>query len=264
LKIAILDLYDNHANEGMRCIKELISANLDAIEYSVFDVRGKGELPDLSFDAYISSGGPGDPTEYNQLWSDAWAAWITSLLVFNQENSHKKKYALLICHSFQLMCCQLKIGKTSLRHSPSFGILPVHLTSDGLADPILSGLNDPFYTVDSRSFQVLAGSDEIEEPYKILAIEKERSYVSYERAIMAVRFSDEIIGTQFHPEADPIGMGLYFKQPAKQAQIIAEHGQVKYSEMMNSLYDPERLSKTYSSIIPSFLEIVYQHSAVKL
>lgn len=263
MKIAILDLYDNHLNEGMRCIKELITAHPATTEYTVFDVRGKGELPGLSFDAYISSGGPGEPTEYNELWSDAWAAWITSLLVFNKENFHKK-YALLICHSFQLMCCQLKIGKTSLRHSPSFGILPVHLTDYGLSEPILSGLNNPFYTVDSRSFQVLAGSDEIPEPYKILAIEKERSYVNYERAIMAVKFSEEIIGTQFHPEADPIGMGLYFEQPAKQAQIIAEHGQLKYSEMMNSLYDPERLLKTYSSIIPSFLENVYHHSAVKL
>ncbi len=263
MKIAILDLYDNHLNEGMRCIKELITAYPAATEYSVFDVRGKGELPSLDFDAYISSGGPGDPTEYNELWSDAWAAWITSLLIYNEENL-RKKYALLICHSFQLMCCQLKIGKTSLRHSPSFGILPVHLTVDGLSEPILSGLNNPFYTVDSRSFQVLVGGDEISKPYKVLAIEKKRSYVNYERAIMAVSFSEEIIGTQFHPEADPTGMGLYFKQPAKQAQIIAEHGQIKYSEMMNSLYDPERLLKTYSSIIPSFLENVYHHSAVKL
>ncbi|MFX8685170.1 hypothetical protein ABTM63_20640, partial [Acinetobacter baumannii] len=59
-RIAILDLYDGHANQGMRCIREII--NLWGEEHDVdttyqeFDVRRKLELPDLSFDLYISSG----------------------------------------------------------------------------------------------------------------------------------------------------------------------------------------------------------------
>jgi imidazoleglycerol phosphate synthase glutamine amidotransferase subunit HisH len=31
-----------------------------------------------------------------------------------------------------------------------------------------------------------------------------RDHVQYERAIMAVRFTDYFVGTQFHPEADPV------------------------------------------------------------
>lgn len=57
-RIAILDMYDGVANEGMRCIKKIItnfgeneSIN---IEYQIFDVRQKLETPGLDFDAYIS------------------------------------------------------------------------------------------------------------------------------------------------------------------------------------------------------------------
>jgi imidazoleglycerol phosphate synthase glutamine amidotransferase subunit HisH len=35
-------------------------------------------------------------------------------------------------------------------------------------------------------------------------IGKIRDHVQYERAIMAVRFTDYFVGTQFHPEADPV------------------------------------------------------------
>ncbi|MEI9933338.1 MAG: hypothetical protein WDM71_00415 [Ferruginibacter sp.] len=39
-----------------------------------------------------------------------------------------------------------------------------------------------------------------------MAIEKERPHVALPRAIMAVRFNDYMIGFQFHPEADAVGM----------------------------------------------------------
>lgn len=262
LKIAILDLYDNHPNEGMRCIRELIESHPVPFEYQIFDVRNKGEIPDLSFDAYISTGGPGDPAEFNPLWSLKWAAWIDGIIEYNKQHIAHSKQVLLICHSFQLICLQLKVGKVSLRHSPSFGILPVHLTSQGKKEVFFHGMHDPFHAVDSRSYQILSRDENMPGAYSVLAIEKERNYVNYERAIMAVRFSDEIFATQFHPEADPVGMGIYFEKPEKQKQIIAEHGQAKYTEMMNSLYDPEKLFKTYTTLIPAFLKNIYTSKAL--
>jgi len=67
IRIAILDLYEGHANEGMRCIREILkqfneSNNLDLV-WDEFDVRRKNEVPDMSYDFFISSGGPGDPLE---------------------------------------------------------------------------------------------------------------------------------------------------------------------------------------------------------
>ena len=61
LKLAILDLYDNTPNQGMRCIKEIVKHFDSEYDWKVFDVRGKAEVPDLSYDIYISTGGPGSP-----------------------------------------------------------------------------------------------------------------------------------------------------------------------------------------------------------
>ncbi|MDZ7626544.1 MAG: hypothetical protein U5J96_19110 [Ignavibacteriaceae bacterium] len=52
IKIATIDLYNNERNEGMRCIKEIVSEvksrNNDAeISYEVFDTRFKDEVPGL-------------------------------------------------------------------------------------------------------------------------------------------------------------------------------------------------------------------------
>ena len=63
IKLAILDMNNAEANEGLRCIAQIVSEFEDKIDYQVFDVRAKNELPDLSFDIFISSGGPGSPLE---------------------------------------------------------------------------------------------------------------------------------------------------------------------------------------------------------
>jgi imidazoleglycerol phosphate synthase glutamine amidotransferase subunit HisH len=52
---------------------------------------------------------------------------------------------------------------------------------------------------------------------KIISLEKIRDHVQYERAIMAVRFTDYFVGTQFHPEADPVSFVsiLEIRRPKK-------------------------------------------------
>ena len=67
LRIAILDLYEGQANQGMRCIRELLNqyAEIHHLDFhwEEFDVRLEKQVPDLSFDIYISSGGPGSPLD---------------------------------------------------------------------------------------------------------------------------------------------------------------------------------------------------------
>ena len=70
---------------------------------------------------------------------------------------------------------------------------------------------------------------------------------------MAIRFSDQIIGTQFHPEADPIGMKMYLSLEEKKNAIIKNHGEDKYFDMLDSLDDPNRITLTQSVILPNFL-----------
>jgi hypothetical protein len=70
---------------------------------------------------------------------------------------------------------------------------------------------------------------------------------------MAVRFSDEFVGTQFHPEADPYGMKVHFAEPENKEIVLKNYSIRKYNSMMKHLEDPERISLTHQKIIPSFL-----------
>jgi len=97
LKIAVLDLNAGHPNQGMRCIREVVhrwaaEKNVDIL-YDVFDVRVKNEIPDLSYDIYISSGGPGDPlsTRFDD-WDIQWNRWLGDVVRWNNnpDNTIKK------------------------------------------------------------------------------------------------------------------------------------------------------------------------------
>ena len=70
---------------------------------------------------------------------------------------------------------------------------------------------------------------------------------------MAVRFNEHFIGTQFHPEADAIGMSMYLQREDKKKTIIQNHGEGKWKSMVEHLQDPDKIVYTYNHIIPNFL-----------
>ncbi|OIN57356.1 type 1 glutamine amidotransferase [Arsenicibacter rosenii] len=258
IRLAILDMYDNHPNEGMRCIHQLIQKTKEEeqidLTVDVFNVRANNELPGLDYDIYVSTGGPGSPLPSSDAWERHYFSLIDRLFEYNRQN-RQKKYVFLICHSFQLVARHFRIGMISKRRSTSFGIFPIHRTDDGHSEPYFKALPDPLFAVDSRDFQLTSPNwNRIEElGMKVLALEKIRPHVNLERAIMAVRFSNEIFGTQFHPEADSAGMLRYFLTDEKRNQIVANHGEAKYNEMVDSLQDPDKIRLTEAVIIPSFL-----------
>lgn len=261
LRIAVLDLYQGEPNQGMRCIRELLqqyeAMHGLACEIHEFDVRGKEELPDLTYDVYISTGGPGSPLEDPQSrWEGPYFRLMDKLAEHNL-TGEEKKHVLFICHSFQLICRHYKLGNVCKRKSTSFGVFPVHLTPAGADEPVFEGLPDPFYAVDSRDYQVISPDKKklARMGATILAIEKERPHVPLERAIMAIRFSPYFLGTQFHPEADAKGMSLHLQQPQRREQVIAEHGREKYDSMLEQLNDPDKIMLTQRLIIPRFLDM---------
>jgi len=262
LKVAILDLYDGIANEGMRGFQEILKRyrekNQLNLEYSIFDVRKKCEVPEYNdFDIYIVSGGPGSPldTEGSE-WEKKYFNLIDKLEDHNLSNNQQKKHAFFVCHSFQLMCRKYKLGDINIRRSPSFGVLPMHLTHAGKADQVFDNLNDPFYAVDSRSWQVINPDHKRlkELGMQILAIEKERPHIEFPRAMMAIRFSEYFISTQFHPEADAKGMKNWLLKEEKQKEVVNEHGLAKYNDMLEHLDDPDKITFTQATIIPNFLD----------
>lgn len=262
IKVAILDLYEGHENQGMRCIREIIERfgdenNLD-IGYDEFDVRLKREVPDMSYDIFISSGGPGSPLESEgNEWEEAYFNWLADVETWNNNpNNIQKKYAFFICHSFQLVCRHWKLANVSKRKSTAFGVFPVHLLEDGKDEPVFNGMKDPFYAVDSRDWQVIEPQmNVLYHGAKILAIEKDRPHVPFERAIMAMRFSKYFIGTQFHPEADAIGMSMYLQTAEKKKTVIENHGEEKWKSMIEHLNDPDKILWTNTHILPNFLSI---------
>jgi len=143
------------------------------------------------------------------------------------------------------------------RKSPSFGVFPVHGIVAAGSEPVFEGLPDPFYAVDSRELQVIQPNHEQlkRNGSVILAIEKERPHVPLERCIMAIRFNENMIGTQFHPEADAQGMALHLLTADKKETVIQNHGYEKWKSMLEQLDDPRKIMLTYSSIIPNFLRL---------
>ncbi len=261
IKIAILDLYEGHENQGMRCIREIIHQWSELHNYTVvfdeFDVRQKLQLPDLSYDTFIASGGPGSPIETEgEEWDNLFMQWMENVNNYNNNDANTtKKQVFFICHSFQLACRYFKIATVCKRKSTSFGVFPVHMLKDGKNELAFEGLNDPFYVVDSRDFQVIEPNHHAIKKMggKILAIEKERPHVPYERAIMALRFNQYFIGTQFHPEADAIGMSMYLQRSDKKEHVIKTYGEEKWKSMVEQLQDPDKIIFTYSKILSNFL-----------
>lgn len=259
-KIAILDMNAGHPNEGMRCIKMLAGDFLAQNErkgtYDIFEVRLKGEIPNLKdYDIFISSGGPGSPLASGEDWEKNYFDFLDALLYHNL-SEYNKKHIFLICHSFQLACLHWDLAKVTKRRSTSFGILPIFKTISGENETLFEGLENPFYAVDSRDYQVVGPAEWKLDTMdgKVLCREKIRPHVPLERAVMAIRFSREIFGVQFHPEADSEGMLRHFKKKEKRDQIIKKFGKRKYLDMLEQLVDDNKIMRTNHTIIPRFLQ----------
>lgn len=261
VRVAILDLYEGQANQGMRCIREILADWADAhhvrLAVDEFEVRLRMEVPDTSYDLYISSGGPGSPLESEgSEWERVYFNWLKQVEQWNSGNHGLPgKNVFFICHSFQLVCRHYAIGNVCKRKSTAFGVFPIHMLDEGRQEPVFEGLRDPFYSVDSRDYQVIEPDHARLHAMggKILAIEKNRPHVPYERAIMSIRFNEYFLGTQFHPEADATGMSMYLQREDKKKTVIENHGEAKWQSMVEQLQDPEKIMWTYRHVLPNFL-----------
>lgn len=266
IRIALLDMNNNQINQGFKNIKEISEAFRQSctgenVSITTFDVRFKNEIPDIEdFDIFISSGGPGNPHREGFEWEDRFSTFLDSIHNHNRI-SQEKKYLFLICHSFQLASIHWKLGNICKRKSYSFGVMPIHKTEEGEEEFLFKNLPDPFYAVDSRAYQFIEPDHERFEELgmKITAIEKFRPHIDLERAVMAVRFSEEIFGTQFHPEANPEGMIENLKDEKNKLAMIENFGMEKYLETIDRIDDEDKITLTQSQILPRFLDFAKQN-----
>ena len=106
IRIAILDMYEGFTNQGMRCIREILNQfgennHLD-LTWDEFEVRLEKQVPDLSYDIYISTGGPGSPLESEgNEWEKVYFNWLDKVEHWNNnEGNVQKNQLFVICHYF--------------------------------------------------------------------------------------------------------------------------------------------------------------------
>ena len=251
IRIAILDLYDGVTNMGMRCIQAILDewtiARKNNTIIRVFKTRDHCEFPDEQFDIYISSGGPGSPLDtVNEEWDILYTKWLDQMVAL-------QKPVLLICHSFQIACRHFELGTVCLRRSRQIGVLPVHTL---IEDDLFNGLQETFYALESRSYQIIAPNDGKIKSLgaKIIALEKMRPKVPLERAIMGIKFSDKMYGVQFHPEAALHELIHYFNEPSNKQSIIDEFSLEKWERIVHHLDETSPINVTYRHFIPNFLD----------
>ncbi len=278
LKLALMDMNNGVANQGMRGLRNIVKEfqiyentgpesfgerpyprpdshrNQPGLIVDEFEVRKEHQVPGLEYNIYLSSGGPGDPRASTGRGEKQWFRLIDKIWRHNQTDQDKK-YVFFVCHSFQMACHHFGLCDITRRKSTSFGIYPIHKTELGKKDPLLNDLKDPFFAVDSRDWQLVQPNKTVFKKYgaKMISLEKIRTHVEYERAIMAIRFSSEMVGTQFHPEADPEGMKIHFANKLNRDKVIKNFSEKKYQKMMTYLDNPEAIIHTYETVIPGFL-----------
>jgi hypothetical protein len=133
------------------------------------------------------------------------------------------------------------------------GILPVHTL---IEDALFTGLQETFYALESRVYQIIAPNDKKLKQMnaQIMALEKIRPQVPLERAIMAIRFSENMYGVQFHPEASLADLIFYFNEPKTKQSIMEEFGVEKWQKIVDHLDADSPIQTTYSNLIPNFLD----------
>ena len=270
IKAAIIDLYNNEYNEGIRCIKEIISS--ENIPWDIYDARYKNEIPETDYDIYISSGGPGNPYDGEGTeWEKKYFTLLDNIIDHNLKFDNKKHF-FFICHSFQIMARYFKFAEVNERYERSFGVHPFVKTIAGEFDPMLKDLPGTFYAADFRQYQVIQPNEKVLDDLGASVISMEpnnnghnrednkmdndrgASVITHDPAIMAVRISAEIAGTQFHPEADPASMAYHFQQKERKESVVNKFGESKYAEMLELLEKPEGIKLTRATVLPSFLK----------
>ena len=88
----------------------------------------------------------------------------------------------------------------------------------------------------------------------MVAIEVSSTYVAHlERAIMAIRFSDEIFGTQFHQKQILWNDGKP-ERPETNKSDDRKFGLEKYHETLDRIDDEDKIVLTQAQILPRFLQ----------
>lgn len=253
------------ANQATRCFRRIVDAfgqrvrNVNPGVELVFkhvQPRNLGELPSHEDDLVLSSGGPGSPLDgYDDAWCVGFRKYLDHVVDKNTADTATAPKMLVVCHSFQLTVLHFAVATMRKRAALKFGLMPAYMTREGERADFLAPFGYRLFCwehrnweaveLDSKKLSALRG--------EVLAKETHEGGANKGEAILALRFSPGIAGTQFHPEADKPGVMNWIERPEHKVAVQDAYGEALYDRMVKSLGNPDRLAKTFALLIPGWL-----------
>lgn len=264
LAVCLIDMNNGVENQGIRCFKGIIDrffdtvrrANPDiAITFSHVEPRNKGERAPRAADLYLSSGGPGSPFDgYDEPWCTSYREFLDELAAEGLANPDAARSLFVVCHSFELCVQHFQVARMTQRETRKFGVMPVYMTDEGLASPLLCVFGDRLFAFEHRSWQAVdLDTAKLAALRGTLWARESRDGHSKGESLLSFQFAPNIEGTLFHPEADRAGALAWIARPDQAAAVIAAYGELTYLRMLRTLDDPTRLARTYALLLPGWL-----------
>jgi hypothetical protein len=264
LRIGLIDMNNGHANQAIRSFRGLIGTFLErarqtnpSLVAAIVHVepRNRADLPPANCDLYLSTGGPDSPLDgIKESWYVDYQRFLDGIVGEQLRRGDEARAAFLVCYSFEIAVAHFAIAALEPRPR-KFGIMPIYPTEEGMADDMLKVFGDRFFAWEHRSWQA-TGLDEgklAKFGGRLLARES-RDGVSKGPGLMAFHFAPGIEGTIFHPEADRPGVLNWIERPEQQQAVRDAYGEVVYQRMRKTIDDPQRLARTYSLLLPGWLQ----------
>ncbi len=254
------------ANEATRCFRRLFDGfasrvrqlNPDLpISFKHVQPRNLGELPDESQDLILSSGGPGSPYDgYEDPWCVGYRKFVDTVVERNHKDRAGAPGLFVVCHSYEITVAHFGVAKMLPRHQLKFGVMPAYITEQGTRSVMFQPFGDRIFTWEHRRYEAV---DLDEKKLKgmggqLLAVEsRPGGNVDKGRGLIGFDFTPGVVGTQFHPEADRMGVLAWINRPEHAAAFKDAYGNSLYERMMQTLADPNRLGRTFALVIPGWL-----------
>ena len=264
LKIAILSMYRNPQAQALIYLDALLKNESGKfreteIHFRIFNTRYGNEMPvPEEFDAFISTGGPGNPHDGSGSdWEKNYFRFLDQMMKQDFKDG-RKKFHFSICHSFQLLCIHFGIASVKKRSGETrMGLFFCRHTDEGSNDPLFGPLPNPHLIVENRNWQCIAPDENRIKDLGIRVLSRESE--DPQSALLALRISPYWVATQYHPETEPEAMKALFHTHAKKEEVVSGYGQKKWEEIIRLLDEKQpSLQNTYQQLIPDFL-----HSAIQ-
>jgi hypothetical protein len=160
-----------------------------------------------------------------------------------------KKHVLFICHSFQMACKHFGLAeiKGMTPHLVLWQCIKLKMDLQTLFYRIRGLLRYRFQRLSSRSTQIECFKRREQNNF----FRKIRDHVQYERAIMAVRFTDYFVELNFILKQ--ILLVLLHTLETRSKRKSKKWKEKKFRNMLEDLLDDDKIYRTNETLIPNFL-----------